>query len=185
MNTSFLATTLIAASALLNLAHAADGTINVSGAISDSTCKINGAIQNGSAVATLTIALPTVAKADFAMAGKTGPIVTGTTGSASNITLTSCPASVTVKLSMDGNGSNINAATNSYKSTSGTSTNMSAQIMNAEDGSVLDPFGNTAISKITDASGNATFLLGTRYYSLGATTAGTFNTTAGFNITYQ
>lgn len=181
-----LVAALITAS-VMNLAHAGDGTINISGSVSDSTCKINGAVQNGSSVSTVSISLGTVSKADFAAAGKLGNVVTGTTASGYNIALTSCPASATVSLTLDGIGS-IDAATGTYKNTTtGGASNMNAQIVNAEGGAntALDPFGSNKISKTTDASGAANFLLGARYYATGAATAGAFTTTAGFSIIYN
>ena len=177
---------LIAAS-LAPLAHAGDGTINVSGNVTDSTCKINGTAQNGTSVSTLSIALGTVSKADFAAAGKTGSVATGTTASGFNVALTACPVSSTVSLVLDGVGA-IDTATSSYKNTtSGGATNINAQIVNAENGlnTVLDPQGLNKISKTTDAAGNANFLLGARFLATGAATAGAFTTTAGFTVVYN
>ena len=168
------------------LAHAGDATINVSGNVTDSTCKINGVVQNGSSVSTISIALGTVSKADFAAAGKTGGIVTGATTSGYNVALTSCPVSSTVSLVLDGIGA-IDSATSSYKNTTAGATNINAQIVNAEGGvnTVLDPQGLNKISKTTDAAGNANFLLGARFYATGAATAGAFTTTAGFTVIYN
>ncbi|TXI65463.1 MAG: type 1 fimbrial protein [Limnohabitans sp.] len=173
--------------ALMNVAHAGDGTINISGTVSDSTCKINGNAQNGTSVSSLTINLGTVSKADFAATGKLGNVVTGNTASGYNVALTSCPANATVSLTLDGIGS-IDAATGTYKNTtSGGAGNINAQIVNAEGGAntALDPFGGNKISKTTDASGSANFLLGARYYATGAATAGSFTTTAGFSVIYN
>lgn len=172
---------------LFNVAHAGDATIGVSGAVSDSTCKINGAVQNGSSVTSVTINLGSVSKADFAAAGKLGNVVTGTTTSGFNIALTSCPASAMLSLALDGTGS-IDASTGTYKNTAaGGASNMNVQIVNAENSSntPLNPFGSSSIGKITDASGSVNFLLGARYYATGAATAGAFTTTAGFSIIYN
>ncbi|TXI65464.1 MAG: type 1 fimbrial protein [Limnohabitans sp.] len=172
---------------LSSMAHAGDATVNVSGAVSDSTCKINGNVQNGSSVSSLSISLGAVSKADFAAAGKLGNVVTGTTSAGYNIALSSCPANTTVSLTLDGIGS-IDAATGTYKNTTaGGASNMNAQIVNAESGAntALDPFGSNKISKTTTASGTTNFLLGARYYATGAATAGAFSTTAGFSVIYN
>ena len=172
---------------LSSMAHAGDATVNVSGAVSDSTCKINGNIQNGSSVSSLSISLGAVSKADFAAAGKLGNVVTGTTASGFNIALTSCPASAMLSLALDGTGS-IDASTGTYKNTvTGGASNMNVQIVNAENSSntPLNPFGTSSIGKITDASGSVNFLLGARYYATGPATAGAFTTTAGFSIIYN
>ena len=163
------------------------GKINISGAVSDSTCKINGVTQNGTSVSTLTLALGTVSKADFAAAGKTGNVITGTNPGGYNVALSACPVSSTVSLVLDGIGA-IDTVSNSYKNTaSGGATNINAQIVNAEGGinTVLEPRGFNKITKTTDASGNANFLLGARFYATGAATAGAFTTTAGFTVIYN
>lgn len=169
------------------VAFAGDGTLNLSGAVSDSTCRVNGNLQNGSSVSTLSINLGTVSKADFAAAGKLGQVVTGSSSNGYNVALTACPANATVILTLDGTGS-IDAATGTYKNTAaGGASNMNVQIVNAENGvnTALQPHGGTRISKTTDASGAANFLLGARYYATGVATAGAFTTTAGFSIVYN
>ena len=164
-----------------------DGKINITGAVSDSTCKINGTAQNGTSVTSLSIALGTVSKADFVVAGKTGSVATGTTSSGYNVALTACPVSSTVSLMLDGIGA-IDTATSSYKNTtSGGAANINAQIVNAENGlnTLLDPRGANKITKTTDIAGNANFLLGARFVATGAATAGGFTTTAGFTVVYN
>ena len=160
--------------------------LSVSSTMTQNTCYINGVQQNGSAVASIAIRLPTMSKSDFAGAGKVGPVVVGTTSKGNNIALTSCPANTNVALALDGSGS-IDAATGTYKNTTtGGAGNLNVLIVDAENGAntALSPTGINKITKITDGTGAASFLLGARYYATGAVTAGAFTATAGFNISY-
>lgn len=174
--------------ALTQLAHAGDGQITVTGTVVSSTCKINGITQNGTTVSNMSISLGTVPAANFAEAGKVGNVVTGATTQGFNVALTGCPIASTVSLVLDGSGS-VDTATRSFKNTAttGAATNMNAQILNAEAGAstVLFPSSGTGITKTTDASGNANFLLGARFLSTGTATAGSFSTVAGFSVVYN
>lgn len=178
----------LVAVAMTQLAHAGDGQITVTGTVVTSTCKINGIQQNGSTVSNMSISLGTVATANFAEAGKVGGVVTGATTQGFNVALTGCPIASTVSLVLDGTGS-IDVASHSFKNTAtnGAASNMNAQIVNAEGGvnTVLFPSTGTGITKTTDASGNANFLLGARFLSTGTATAGSFSTVAGFSVVYN
>lgn len=161
-------------------------SLSVASSMTQNTCYINGVQQNGSSVASISIRLPTVSKADFSTAGKLGPVIVGTTSKGSNIALTSCPANTNVALALDGTGS-IDTTTGTYKNTTtGGAGNMNVQVVNAESGinTALMPTGTNKITKTTDGTGAANFLLGARYYATAAVTAGQFTTTVGFNITY-
>jgi major type 1 subunit fimbrin (pilin) len=179
---------VFAALAMTQLAHAGDGQITVTGTVVSSTCKINGVQQNGSTVSNMSISLGTVAAANFAEAGKVGGVVTGATTQGFNVALTGCPIASTVSLVLDGTGS-IDVASRSFRNTAttGAAMNMNAQIVNAEAGvnTVLFPSSGSGISKTTDASGNANFLLGARFLSTGTATAGSFSTVAGFSVVYN
>lgn len=187
MNKFSTAIAFATAALLAQVANAGDGQINVTGTVTSSTCKINGSTQNGGTNASLTIPLGTVPAANFAEAGKTGSVVVGSTTQGFNVALTACPSASTVQLVLDGSGA-IDATTNSFKNTvNGGASNMNAQIVNAEGGAntVLSPSNGSGISKQTDALGNANFLLGARFLSTGAATAGAFSTVAGFSVVYN
>ena len=168
---------------------AEDGTIQMNGSLTSTTCSINGLTQTGSPVATLNFPLGNVPASSFSQAGIAGPVVTN--GANGKVSLTSCPtlSPVTLLLSPGTAGiSSVDLTTSSFKNTfgSGAAANMGAQLINAETGSVLVPSSiSGAISKTTDALGQADFYLGARYFSLGTVGTGGYSANATFSILYQ
>jgi type 1 fimbria pilin len=125
----------------------------------------------------------------FAQAGIVGPVITSSANG--KVSLTSCPtlSPVTLLVGPGSSGiSSIDLTTSAFKNTlgSGAAANMGAQLINAETGSVLVPSSlSGAISKTTDALGQADFYLGARYFSLGTVSAGGYSANATFSILYQ
>ncbi|WP_175886187.1 fimbrial protein [Burkholderia sp. BCC0044] len=168
--------TAIAAFAPL-AAHAYDGTVNFSGALSGASCeiKVNGADNNG------TVQLPTVGSAQLGAPGK----VAGATNF--TIELSKCQnAGESVRAFFEAgpnvdnsNGTLINrAATNA-------ATNVAVQL--------LDTYGNVlkaghdsqrTVTPVALKNNAATLVYGAQYYATAATTAGSVSTSVTYSIDY-
>jgi len=179
MKKILLAATLVAAagSAVLapRTASAVDGTINISGNINASTCKING----GASPATIGVTLPTVSttslSASAAVAGRT-PF---------SIALTNC-GSLTKATTFFEPGPTVMADGN-LKNATGTATGVEVQLLN-NDFSVINMAGasgaqNSAQATLTSGAGTLNYYA--QYYATAAAGAGTVATSVQFTMLYQ
>lgn len=179
MTKTLTATALIAAlgfAALApNSASAADGTINITGTVNSSTCKINGT----NSPATINVALPTVSTTSLSAAGA----VAGRTAFALN--LTNC-GSLTKAQTFFEPGPTIMADGN-LKNASGTATGVEVQLLNSDFSTI-----NLAGTSTTQASQQTTLTTGAgnlnyyaQYFATAAAGAGTVSTSVQFTMLYQ
>lgn len=176
----------IATSGLLGLAsfsaQAADGTIAITGTVSESTCSINGAASGTSADKSIT--LPTVSAGSLSTAGTAGG-----TSSPSDLalTLSGCTGTATKAIARFENGPTVDQG-NGYLNNSGTATKVQVRLLNAQ----MQPINITTNSNnditanaTTISGGNASLTYFAQYYSMGKATAGTVSTSVQYTMQYQ
>lgn len=184
MKTKLISATIVAIAALgTQLAHAApDGTITFTGAISATTCKING----GTAPVNFTVTMPTVSTTTLnamdATAGRTG----------FRIALTGCtPATGNVHTYFEG-GSTVNLGTGRLIN-AGSATAVEVELLN-KDSSIItvgasDGVGvglqNSKSVAITAGAANLDYYA--QYHSTSATGSGvgTVSSTVTYDISYN
>jgi major type 1 subunit fimbrin (pilin) len=186
---SILPAIAIATGSLLGLAsfgaHAADGTITVTGTLSNTTCSING--KASGTAADVAVTLPTVSAGTLSAAGA----VAGTS-SPTGITmaLTGCSGGATKAVATFENGSTVDQAngylTNLASTTPATNVevrllNASMQPINIVTGLNNDIAGNGAT--ITTGSANLKYFA--QYYATGKATAGNVSTNVQYTMQYQ
>lgn len=180
MNKTLLSAAMIAGfgiAAVAPQAHAADGTININGAVTGSTCvvKVNGAVSPA------TITLPTVSTTALSAVGATA----GQTAFSINLSGCAGTPTATAASTYFENGPNVNAA-GRLKNT-GTATNVDVQLVNS-DNSVITagsaaPSTGSGVSTIS--ANAATLSYYARYYATAAATAGTVASSVQFSVIYQ
>jgi major type 1 subunit fimbrin (pilin) len=179
LNKSLLTSSLIAAFAVAAVApqaaHAVDGTINITGTINSSTCKINGA----NSPATIAVALPTVSTTALNAAGS----VAGRT--AFNIALTGCGA-LTKATTFFEPGPTVMADGN-LKNATGTATGVEVQLLNNDFSAIaLNGAASAQNSQsVTLASGAGTLNYYAQYFATAAAGAGSVSTSVQFSMIYQ
>jgi major type 1 subunit fimbrin (pilin) len=175
-NKTLLTSALIAAFAVAaSAAHAADGTINITGTISSSTCKINGA----NSPATIAVTLPTVSTTALNAAGA----VAGRTSF--NLALSGC-GSLTKATTFFEPGPTVLADGN-LKNASGTATGVEVQLLN-NDFSAIALSGVAASQNsqtVNLAAGAGTLNYYAQYFATAAAGAGSVSTTVQFSMIYQ
>lgn len=162
-------------------ANAADGTITITGSVSDITCSINGATAGTDA--SKTIVLPTVSVSALRELGQTA----GTSQPSDlRFTLTGCSSGTKAIASFE-NGPQVDQG-NGNLVNSGTANNVQVQLLNGQ----LAPINITTNSNNQLATEGAAITGGAaelkyfaRYYATGAATAGTVNTSVQFSMQYQ
>lgn len=182
MRKTLIAATLAAASlTIIPGAFAADGTITITGKVTDSACQI--AVNGGDANATVT--LPTVSTSslisDGDVAGAT-PIV---------MSLSGCPSTGHVRAYFEpqnvdvATGYLINNAVNG-------ATNVQVQVLNALDGSAIDlrdNTGNNSVDFVADSdgtTGSVTLNYAAQYVAVnGAASAGSVTTDLVYTLDYE
>jgi major type 1 subunit fimbrin (pilin) len=176
----------IAAGSLFGLAplgaHAADGTISISGTVTDSTCSINGSASGTPADKAVTLA----------------PVPTGSLSSSGEVAGTSNPADLQLKLSgCSGtatkavarfeNGPTVDQ-TNGYLSNSGTAQNVEVRLLNAQMQPINVTTGaNNDVSTdgATITGGAATLQYFAQYYATGVAAPGTVTSSVQYSMEYQ
>lgn len=186
---SILPAIVIAIGGLLGLAsfgaQAADGTITITGTLSDTTCSING--KASGTPADISVTLPTVSASTLSSAGS----VAGTS-SPTDITmaLSGCTGTATKAIATFENGPSVDQSngylTNQASTTPATNVevrllNASLQPINIATGLNNDIAGNGA----TIASGSANLKYFAQYYATGKATAGNVNTNVQYTMQYQ
>jgi len=180
MNKLLLSAALIAsigAAALApRTASAVDGTINITGNINASTCKING---SNSPVTLPTVTLPTVSTTSLNASGA----VAGRTPFA--IALTNC-GSLTKATTFFEPGPTIMADGN-LKNSAGTATGVEVQLMNGDFSiinlSAAQSAQNSATATLTSGAGTLNYYA--QYFATAAAGAGTVSTSVQFTMLYQ
>lgn len=162
-------------------AQAADGTITITGTVTDTTCSINGGTAG--AAFNKTIVLPTVTASSLRALGETA----GTSQPADlEFKLTSCSSGTKAIASFE-NGPLIDQGNGNLINT-GTAKNVQVQLLNAN----MAPINVTTNSNnqlATDggaiSGGAADLKYYARYFATGQAEAGTVNTSVQFSMQYQ
>jgi major type 1 subunit fimbrin (pilin) len=162
-------------------AHAADGTITISGTVSDTTCSINGSAVGADASKAIT--LPTVTASSLTALGQT----TGTSKPTDlEFKLTGCSTG-TKAIAYFENGQTVDQGSGNLLNT-GTAKNVQVQLLNAS----LSPINITTNSNNQLATDGAAITGGAadlkyfaRYYATGKAEAGTVNASVQFSMQYQ
>ncbi len=175
----------IAIGSLLGLAslgaHAADGTITITGTVTESTCSINGSVAGSGAGRT--IVLKPVTAGSLARSGATA----GTSIPADlAFKLTGCTSGTKVIANFE-NGTTVDQSTGNLKN-NGTAKNVEIQLLNAG----MNPINITTNSNnqlATDGvaiiGGSANLQYYARYFATGKATAGTVDTSVQYTMQYQ
>ncbi|MEJ0230739.1 fimbrial protein (plasmid) [Klebsiella michiganensis] len=160
-------------------ANAADGTITISGEVTDTTCDI--AVNGGTADATVT--LPTVSASTLTTSGETA----GTTPF--SIALSGCSGTtLNTATTWFESGSNVDSTTGRLTNT-GTAENVQVQLLNSDLGTIVA--GGTSGSTdqndvaVDISGGSGTLNYYAQYYALGASSAGTVLTSVDYTIVYE
>ncbi|WP_232439650.1 fimbrial protein [Burkholderia ubonensis] len=168
-------------------AHASDGTINFTGSVVASTCKINGGTND------LTVTLPKAATNQLASAGQTvgrTPFTLSLSGCTSPVDadgkpVQGVPANVSVVFEP---GPNVNLATGRLKpagANSAANVEVSIQSDGYKDimiGAQSADQGSQTVA--IDKTGNATLQYAAQYYATGQSTAGSVNTSVTYSVIY-
>lgn len=171
MKTNILAFTIIS-SLFVASSHAADGTINFTGNITDDTCDISTASK------TQTVTLGTIGSNSFTAPGTTSA------GTGFSVVLSSCPTTHSnISVKFDGTPDGGNPSVLALTDTLTKATGVGIQLRDA-DGSVLPLF--TDSKPVAINSGNATLNFSAAYISTASTvTPGDANSTANFTVVYN
>ena len=170
---------ILAASALALgsvAAHAADGTITITGQVTDQTCTINGGTED------IAVTLPTVGTSTLAAAGQTAGRTPFT------ISLTNCAAAAGAAgevATYFEPGANTNA--DGYLNNTGNATNVQVQLLgdNNEVIKVLAGAVQNNSQVVTVDGGSANLNYYAQYYATSPATAGTVETAVQYTIVYQ
>jgi len=161
-------------------AFASDGTITFNGALTATTCAING---NGTSSKDFTVTLPTVSTSTLTAAGQTA----GATSY--SIALTGCtPVTTTSKAAVFYEaGSTVDPADGRLVVATGGAQNVKLELLNQDETQIKAGFSrdlqNSKAANIS--SGAATLNYEVRYYATAATTAGAASSSVVYSIDYQ
>ncbi|MFE0500865.1 fimbrial protein [Lysobacter soli] len=170
-----------AAAGLVSIApaFAADGTINITGAVTSTTCRINGA----NSPATINVTLPSVSTAALNAAGRTA----GTTPFA--IVLSNCSAGINNAVTYFEAGPTIDTATGNLRNTtSGGAANVQVSLLNADATkiSLQNAAGSQSSQQVAIANNGATLNYFAQYVANGAAAgAGAVTSNVTFSVVYN
>lgn len=176
-NQAVLATSFLALLMMSNATHAAStGTITFNGQLDASTCDVSVDGQGADAVVTL----PTVSTADLAAPAKTA----GRTSF--NMALTNCTGTLKTVSAFFQAGSSVDAVTGRLKNMTGTATNVSLELLDGANSSVIkvgdqNQVANTTYIDVTKGP----LVYQVQYYAEDATTAGTVSSNVVYNLQYK
>ncbi|MDE1180338.1 fimbrial protein [Paraburkholderia sp.] len=166
-------------------AHASDGTITITGTVSDSTCSING-IASGDH-SDKTVVLPTVTAGSLASAGA----VAGKSGPSDIVfSLSGCTGSATKAVARFENGPTVDQGSGylNNQAETGGAKNVQVSLLNAS----MRPI-NIATGENNDLASNGATITGgaaevkyfAQYYATGKAEAGAVETWAQYSMQYQ
>ncbi|MFM0250157.1 fimbrial protein [Paraburkholderia sediminicola] len=186
MKKSILPAIAIVTGSLLSLAsfgaHAADGTITITGSVADTTCSINGMASG--VQANLPVTLQPVSASALSAAGATA----GTSGpSDMQLKLTGCSGTATKAIARFENGPTVDPTSGNLIN-SGTATNVQVRLLNAQMSpiNIVTAANNVSgTNSATISAGAATLSYFAQYYATGKATAGNVNTTVQYSMQYQ
>ncbi|SAK49810.1 fimbrial protein [Caballeronia hypogeia] len=169
----------------MNTAHAADGTISIAGAVSDSTCSINS-VANGSP-ANVAATLPTVSAGALSSAGATAGM-----SSLGDITLklSGCSGTATKVVARFENGPTVDQGSGNLVNQASASPAANVQVrllnQNMQPINILTNANNDVASNGAAISGGAATLnYFAQYYATGKASAGSVNTSVQYSVQYQ
>ncbi|WP_408352365.1 fimbrial protein [Paraburkholderia aromaticivorans] len=184
---SMISAFVIATGGVLSLApagaNAADGTITISGTVTDTTCSINGSASG--TPADLLVTLPSVPASALTTSGA----VAGTSNAADlRFVLTGCTGAATKAIANFENGQTIDQSTGLLANQGGTAKNVEVQLLNAQ----MQPINvltgrnnDISTSGVAITGGAATLQYFAQYYALDAAQAGTVYTSVQYTMQYQ
>jgi major type 1 subunit fimbrin (pilin) len=162
-------------------AHASDGTITFNGALTATTCTING---NGTSSKNFTVTLPTVSTSILTTAGDTA----GTTGF--NVALTACSpvtSTSTAAVFFESGPTTDLSDAGLLLVDAGGAQNVKLRLLNSDMSPIKAGFSRDlqGSKSASIQSGAATLYYNVQYYAKGATTAGAANSSVVYSIDYQ
>lgn len=165
---------LMASSAFVSAVHAADGTINFTGAITDTACTVNPTSKSQ------IVNLGSVSAGAFTAAGTTAaPTRFG-------ITLTNCPvAATTASLKFDGPANASNSSLLALTTGAGVATGVGIGIYESNS-STLIPVGSASATKNVVSGTDTTFEFVAKYVATASTVvSGAANAVSNFTVSYN
>ncbi|WP_250511026.1 fimbrial protein [Caballeronia sp. GACF4] len=161
-------------------AFASDGTITFNGALTASTCTING---NDTSSKDFTVNLPNVMTSQLTASGQTA----GTTSY--HIALTACsPVTASSKAAVFYEaGSTVDPSDGRLMVASGGAGNVKLQLLNSDSSPIKAGFSRDLQNSIAAniSSGSALLNYQVQYYATGVTSAGAANSSVVYSIDYQ
>jgi major type 1 subunit fimbrin (pilin) len=171
MKKILLLSALVTVSSFTTLSHASDGSINVTGTISDATCTINAGSVN------IPVAFGTVSSTAFTGVNSTAGI------EPINIEFDSCPASITsAAVSFDGTSDAVNSDLFALTS-SGAATGVAVGLYES-DSATLIPFGSTSKTMPLSPTGGTLSYFAKYVQTATPVAAGTADTVINFTVKY-
>lgn len=167
--------------AAINPAQANDGTIEITGAITDTTCTIEGQPPGGGNV-TKTVPLGDVSATHLATAGSTASDL-GFTIKIGGSGETGCTDGDTAKVRFDPSSPLIDLAVGRLNVDNGGATNVQVQILNANGTPIM--LGTEDSAGVVIDDNQAIIPMIARYYATGAATAGAATSRVGFEVVYE
>ncbi|HVX03555.1 MAG TPA: fimbrial protein [Rhodanobacteraceae bacterium] len=180
LKSSLLASTLAVACGALALApnaHAADGTITITGKVIAPTCSVSNAIGGN-----LSVTLPTVLTSAFS-----GSVGSTTGATPFDLALTGCPTNPAgIQVAAQFSGTNISATDGNLLNTAASGSNVEVQLTDSAGTAINLNTTPTPVTATVDPSGNATLNYKAQYYAaVGAVTGGAVQTSVQYTLTYQ
>ncbi|AUT63542.1 fimbrial protein [Paraburkholderia terrae] len=166
-------------------AHAADGTITINGAVSDTTCSING-VAAGSP-ADVSVTLPTVQAGSLSSAGATA----GTSNLGDiQLSLSGCSGTATKAVARFENGPNVDQSSGYLlnKALASPAQNVEVRLLNAQMQpiNILTNANNDVATNGAVISGGAAMLnYFAQYYATGKAQPGSVTTSVQYTMQYQ
>lgn len=182
---ALVAAAVLSVSFISMKAHAADGTITISGAVSDTTCSINGTASGSPA--DIAVTLPTVQAGSLSSAGA----VAGTSNMGDiRMVLSGCSGAATKAVARFENGSTVDQATGYLTNASmlAPAQNVEVRLLNAnmQPISILDNNNNNiATNGAAIVGGNAVVNYFAQYFATGKTQPGSVATSVQYTMQYQ
>lgn len=174
MKKNLIAAALLAGSAFVGVANAADGTINFTGRITDAACTVSAGTANQ------TVSLGTVNSSAFGAIGATAAPTTF------DIVLTSCPVSATsATIKFDGPANAANSNLLALTSVAGVATGVGIGLYE-RNANTLIPVGSASASQALSTSADTTFEYVAKYVATNAAvTVGPANAVSNFTVVYN
>jgi major type 1 subunit fimbrin (pilin) len=186
MQKRILSVAVIGFAALLSTAaQAADGTIQITGAVADTTCSINGKATG--TPADVSVTLPTVQTGALATAGATA----GTSNAGDiRFALSGCSGTATKVIARFENGPTVDSSSGylTNQASASPAKNVQVRLLNANTQpiNILTGENNTlATNGVTITGGAATIDYYAQYYATGKAEPGNVTTSVQYTMQYQ